>query len=221
MPARKRYTRKRAPRGKLTRLAKDVRMLKRVAIPEVKFIDTTVQTVSSTSLVKVPVSLIEQGDNSSQRDGDEILLKYLYLKGSITSEVGLGDATVDDHCRVIVLQDMQQDADGAIFSTLDFLQLDNWNSYYHADGNQKRFRVLSDKMIHLGRVGNTAGGEVFQATACSKYISLKIKLDRKLYFNGTSDTQASQGRGKIYVCYIGETYNYVIDLQARLTFQDS
>ncbi len=204
----------------LSKLEKKVNQLAKVATPEVKFFDTAVTTTSALTLVKIPVSLVGQGDTDVLRDGDEIMIKNLYVKGSVTAAVAAG-TVIDDHIRVILLQDFQQDADASVFVTLDFLQTDVWNSYYQASGNQKRFKVLSDKVYHIGAVGQSGGTETYQSTASSRAISYNIKLNRKMYFNGTATSQASQGRGKLYVCYISESTLHGIDIQARMTFQDS
>ncbi len=195
-------------------------MLKRVAIPEVKFFDTAINTATATTLVKIPVSLMADGDTSSTRDGDEIMVKNLYVKGSITAVESNGNIA-DSHTRVLIVQDNQQEPDATEFTTLDFLQTNVWNSYYNADSNQRRFRVLSDKMYHFGQVNQAADASVYQETASSKYFSLNIKLNRKMYFNGPANTQVSQGRGKLYVCYISQLVNMEVDVQARMTFQDS
>ncbi len=207
----------------LKKLERKVTKLAKVATPEIKFHDTAVTTASAVTLVKVPISLIAQGDTDSLRDGDEIMLKNLYIKGSVSTSLSAANI-VDDQIRIILLQDFQQDADATAFTTVDLLQSDVWNSFYKADGNQKRFKILSDRMHHMGVVcegTQNAGTESYQSTASNKYITQRVSLNRKMYFNGVGDTLANQGRGKLYMCYISERSLHTMDFQVRLTFQDS
>ncbi len=196
----------------ITKLQKDVKMLKRVAVPEVKFHDTAITTAGAVTLVINPVSLIAQGDTDATRDGDEIYVKNLYVKGLLAADTGSDGQLI----RFLIIQDKQQDADASVFTSTDFLQSDVWNSFYKADGNQKRFKVLSDR-VH--QIGDNQNGDSTDNNR--KYISLNAKINQKMYFNGTAATLSSAGRGKLYVCYICNAGTPVTDLQCRLTFQDS
>ncbi len=214
----KRTIRRSAP---ISRLQKDVRMLKRVAIPEIKFLDTTISFTSVISVLQIaPVSLMAQGDTDSTRDGDEVLLKNLYWKGILSNDVSAGSST-PTLTRILIVQDNQQDSDSVVFTVTDLLQTEAIDSYYKADGNHKRFKVLYDK-VHSTNVFKSET-DLTKSGMDRKWITKSHKLNRKLYFNGTAATQASQGRGKLYFCAISDHSGLGSDMefQARLTYQDS
>ncbi len=208
------------PQTSFKKLKKDVTFLKKVCTPEIKFLDTTITTVSAQTLVILPISLMAQGDTSNTRDGDNVIFKNLYVKGALN---GASNGASENFIRLMVVRDNLQDSDGNVFQSTDLLQTDDWNSFYKADGNQTRFKILSDKVHHIGD-SNTANG--LGMGTLKKYVSLKIKLNYKSYFNGTAATQASAGKGKLYLCYIdvlgaGTGTAITPDIKCRLTFQDS
>ncbi len=215
------YSSKRAPKGKVARLVKDVRMLKRVSVPEVKHFDTGVSFTDVISTLQIaPLSLMAAGDSDETRDGDQILVKNLYFKGIINNDVSAGTST-PTLTRILIVQDNQQEVDGGVFSATELLEADDLNSYYQASSNHRRFKVLYDR-VHATNVFLSAT-DLTKASMDRKWVQGSIKLNRKMYFNGTASTQSSQGRGKLYLCAISDHSSLGSDLEfiTRMTFQDS
>lgn len=209
--------------SKLSKLEKDVKQLKRVATPEVKVIDTDITDATmSTSLEANPISLVATGDDDSSRDGDTILVKNIYIRGVLHSA-----NTADGNLvRCILVQDYEQDGNASVFTTTDFLQADNLESFYQSDTNHRRFKVLYDKVHYVAPyILDTVNGVGAASTPSKKMVQIKVRLNKKIYFNGTAATQASAGRGKIYWCTLMDDISgggsVSFNGNARVTFQDS
>ncbi len=208
-------------RGKRTsdfqKLKKEVKQLKKVATPELKFIDSDLDSANvSTTLLKIPINLSAEGDSVTTRDGNQILVKDVMVRGLLTTATD--EAAVPSLTRLMVVMDYEQDST-SLFSTTDLLQSDDIDSFKKMDQNQRRFSILYDKVHYCGSQNSTTGVTTDPA---KKWIEIKIRLNRKVYYNGASATEASLGRGKLHFCLISDAANLVdFEGTSRVTFQDS
>lgn len=137
------------------------------------------------SLISMPV----QGDSVNTRDGDNLFIKSLRLKGQVAT------SGQDVRVRVIVFQWMEDNATSSPTASdilQDVTQYDILNSPYKING-PKHFKVLMDRRYVLDSPGQT-WSRLFQA-------NLKLP-QKKIQFNAGLAT----GVGQVYVMTLSDTY---------------
>jgi len=143
--------------------------------------NTFVNTVAGT-VTPVTQGII-QGDNINQRSGDTVY--PLYINMNLTFLGGVG-STQSFH-RFIVFQDMHNTGATPIVS--DILDGSLFNSTYAVIyRQQRRFKILYDKLF----------GVVTGANSNATHDQVRIKLKRKIEYNGTSNVLASNGPGSVW-----------------------
>lgn len=132
------------------------------------------------------MSLIAQGDTSSTRTGLQIHAKSL----KINMEVGfqIGDPVTS--ARLIIVQDMQNQ--GALPTVTSVLEANTLMSQWNNVNEGKRYKILYDRFINNPQPG-IASDYSFRKT---------IKINRKMYFLGSTGTQADAGKNSIYALFI-------------------
>jgi hypothetical protein len=143
--------------------------------------NTFVNTVAGT-VTPITQGII-QGDNINQRSGDVVFPLYINLNLTFLGGVG---STQSFH-RFIVFQDMLNTGASPVVS--DILDGSLFNSTYAVIyRQQRRFKILYDKLF----------GVVAGANSNASHDQVKIKLKRKIEYNGTSNVLASNGPGSVW-----------------------
>lgn len=127
----------------LDRLFKEVKALTKNAKAELRYLDTAVfaKTSVNTTASLTLLNGVERGNDTDNRESDNIFNRMLSLRFSLFGDTGGARATV----RVTVLYDRQtnEDIPGDIFQTsTEPLSMRNWNS-------RKRFVFLYDETFSL------------------------------------------------------------------------
>ncbi len=187
---------------------------------ESKFINTAVSSIvpiSGTSTV-TGISMIAQGQTELGRQSNQISIVRSQISGRIIS-----DSTEDNDtwARIIIVR--LKDTSGASAPVIEqYLQADELKSLKNMDEvRAPSFELVYDKRFLLKVAGGpTADGKVAQAQL---YYSKSWKLGKKATFTGTAATQASLGRGALYMYLMTASATNDqprFDLQVRVTFKD-
>ncbi len=163
---------------------------------ELKYIEVSSESNMPVDGGILPITQkIIQGDTSGTRDGDGINVSKLSLR----LQLALNSAATLDFCRVIVFSDNQ--ANGVYptpsGSTNGILTAADPNAAYDFPvAVRKRFKILLDKDFAMSTAGN------------SKVVQFDTKLqlgNHRVYYSGTTDAEASNSKGAIYVMLISDT----------------
>lgn len=146
---------------------------------------------------------LSQGDDSVTRDGNEIYISSVYIKGSITA----ADAT--NSVRMLVFWDSQPNSTAPVdaqlfFSPVAYPHLSTLNYDY-----RKRFRVLSDEMF------------VVDSNDPVSFYRRYIKIGRKTLYVGSSSTITGITKGALYMCMVsdsGASTHPEVTFQSRIHF---
>lgn len=183
------------------RLVKAVKKLKKAHGAELHQLNNTTALTFSSGGTIVYLATIAIGDDNADRTGasiDPISLVYRHVLRIATTGVA----------RMILFQDSQ--TYGVVPLVLDVLQTSTVDSQYNVPNQlAKRFRILKD-WLHAGVTG--------QSTALRAYRGA-IKKMNKINYAGAAATQASAGRGALYLLRVTDlaatqpTDNFTYSLQ--------
>jgi len=143
-------------------------------------------TVDSTGTL-TKISSIPQGDTDSTRDGDQLLVTRISLRGTLANS----SSDLTNVMRVIIFKWMQDDASAGPVSATDILQSLSPYSPYDRDGlRAKKFIVLLDRFLTTS----------LQGPAIMKY-----DYDSKHDFKISYSAGAVTGYSNIYVLQISDS----------------
>lgn len=146
---------------------------------------------------------LAQGDDSTNRDGNEVFISSLYIKGEITA------ADSSNLLRMLIIWDSQANSaaptDAQLFySPTAYPQLSMINYDY-----RKRFRVLSDEMF------------VVDSDDPVTFFRRYIKIGRKTQYVGSSSLIAGITKGALYCVLVsdsGAASHPLVTFQSRIHF---
>lgn len=164
------------------------------------------------------LSLISEGDASTQREGLQISPTYLECRAKIkyAKDTGVGMQPI----RVIIFQD--RDQAGTLPLVTDVLEGAYISSLYN-NVNLKRFRIVSDKICkpHQSLNPDSLGNPLANLYG---YYFMKTKLSGTIRYLTNSDNQAGQGKYNLYAIVLGDTaiggLDTDVDWNSRLTYTD-
>lgn len=185
---------------------------------EKKHHDLSATKVAASDAPVFGLSLISEGDASTQREGLQISPTYLEIRAKVkyAADNTIGNQPV----RVIIFQD--RDQAGTIPTVTSVLEQADISSVYN-NVNLKRFRILSDKVVfpRTTMVANNLGNPL---TNTYGYYSLKKKLSGTIRYLTNSNNQSGQGKYNIYAIVLGDTVIGGLDTDlawySRLTYTD-
>lgn len=164
-------------------LQQQVRRLRRS--DEIKFHDFASGITTSAAGTITYLSGITEGPGSAERIGQKI------APNKLTVRDGVIWPTVQAWYRLIIFQDNL--TTGAAPAVTDVLATAAWNaSYNHANETNKRFRILSDKILQ---------GVPATNTAIQSRVVRRVRLNQVKYI-GATNAQASASVGALYALRI-------------------
>jgi len=179
------------------KLSKDVRRIKKKLVqfdPEKKQVMYSSSGASFPTLGSITLlSNVGAGDGVSQRDGHQIVPRYLILRMNLAH-----DSTVNvSACRVMIFQDKQQVGDSTPgVSTLLYDNTGNLGTISPlSELTKTRFKVLKDSTMLMDYYNRT------------KQITWKIKLSGYIEYNGNATTDIQ--KNGIYMLVISDQPTYV------------
>lgn len=154
---------------------------------ELKFNDVSrITTVDSASGDIFALNLVAQGDNFNNRDGREIIVKSVLIRGTFSV------ADSYNIIRMMLLWDI--DPDGSLPVLADILESPaNPTHSAIAINNTKRFVVLRDKMFKIDTDDPIVNFKLYR------------KLNHKSTFIGTTAAIASLERGGLYLFCVSDS----------------
>lgn len=183
--------RKFAKKNTVKKLVSRVRALEKA--PELKVLDAGYGNISANATAGLTFTKINppaQGDAAGQRDGDQLLLKSISLRGEWDCQT-----TQTNRMRVLVLQWLEDDAvtaPSAVQILQDITGGEELNSFYRVRPGHK-FKVLMDKRIYYDS-NNASSNKPFVFSVGEK----KLKIAKQAFNAG-----AITGVGNVYLLTMG------------------
>ncbi len=183
---------------------------------ETKYIDTVISNntpVAGTSGGPYALTLVNQGDTTLTRDGDEIYVHSLQIRGMITAD----DTPVKGSVGRMILYKSNLNLEGNMPIITDILEADNVVGFREHD-RIGDFKVLMDYQFVI----NPTGLQTQTPIELFKYYK-RFKSPLKCTYSGTGGGSADLDRGHLYLqlmCDQPTNSQLVWDLKSRVTFKD-
>lgn len=156
-----------------------------VLTAETKYFETfvSVSNLTQTALI-ISLSNIAQGDNYNQRNGNQVLHKYLQYNWNVRQYAGTSQAL--QYTAMLILDRQANGGTPLISDILDTNTLPAWFAMKNIFRNQERFRILKTHKQRCGEPGNDNG-------VVNDYIDLTTldMKDRVVRFPGVSGNDPS------------------------------
>lgn len=193
---------------------------------ELKFVDSS----NSQTLVKTPAGSeiddgtmlclngIAQGDGENQRDGREVVVKSVTVKGQVALPAA-ADISVSGPVFIALVLDQQ--TNGAQFNAEDVYEQPLANQAVSVFRNLEytgRFRVLATKRIDLNPSGGAGNGTTNNRVETSKAFSFYRKLNIPVRYTGTGATVANITDNSLHLMAIGQSTAIEIAWASRVRF---
>jgi hypothetical protein len=152
--------------------------------------------------------LIPEGSDYNERTGRSIKLKSIAIKAQLKVNATAELNTI----RVMVVRTLLNSSSAPTVS--DVLQSVDINSFRNRENNQRSFNVLYDRNITLSLDNDNE----------YKQFSFYKKLDSHMYFSGTAATEASSGKGAIYLMLLSDqsvNTPTMANCHTRITYVDN
>lgn len=202
----KRYYKKKAPSRWATysaagsQLVKDVAMIKGLVNAEEKTLDNSSSTSISTTAGVTNLTLIAQGADRFNRNGNSIKAKSLFVHGLLY----MNASATSTACRIVYFIDHQ--ADGTAPTQAELFAAGNLNSPLNID-NSGRFKVLFDKVCMLSPQRPDLDIKVY------------IPLNHHVKYAGSTASEANSRMGQIYRFVLSDQVSTTPNYQAAERFR--
>ena len=200
---------------RIARIAKKVTL----STEEPRYADVSISgttPIAGTSLITL-LSGIAQGDDFNERDGDQIHLNSIQIKGYI-QDTATATSSVDTIVRIILVRQLG-DCEGAAPAMTDILTADaveNLRNFFL----RGEYKVYYDK-VHVIRASDDYVTDLVEHVRTIKYYK-RFKRPKKLTYKGAASGIATCRRGHFFLITMtnqANTYQPTWDLKARLIFR--
>lgn len=165
---------------------------------ELKYVDIAAagyacDTTGSVTLL----SGIATGDDNNTRDGRQVTIKSVQLRGNIQPQ---DDTSGPNHARVMLVWD---NAPNGTIATIANILTASAATSFPLVNNSQRFTILYDHSFIQGKVSTTAT-QTFASGQMTDPIKVYLKMNNVAQYNGTGATIASVQNGALYLVTIGD-----------------
>lgn len=176
------------------------KIVHKIVPEELKFIDTAMTTggINTTGAIDL-ISYCTVGDEANTRDGREIWLRSVWIRGIVQP---FDDLITDFHGRIMIVWD--KDPNGVAMTISNLLAGATSLQFRNLD-NRDRFKIIYDQEFVVGKRDVTATQAFSSADprCIERFIDLKRHKLKMVYNSGTAGTIADVNNGALYVVQIG------------------
>lgn len=202
---------------KTNKYRRDVLPLVRKGRVETKFFDSSATfNVTTANQIFRLINGIADGDGDSDRTGNQINLKNVYLRYRVHADFPAQSAATDppksDTCRVMLVYDRQTNQ--ALPSPNSYLTADNASTSMNNMEARGRYFTLYDQMHNLSERG-----------VLSETVTKVIPLNTTTQFTGTNGAIANITNGALYLLILCESHSNnpawsTVTYKARIRYTD-
>lgn len=191
---------------------------------ELKYVDTDLASgenlYDSTGFAEC-LNLIAVGDDNTSRDGRQVTIKSVQVKGLIQNF----DATTGpSRARTMLVWDNANNSASTSAATLIAAVLTSASPYaFPLVDNQNRFTILWDSNEYIGGI-NTTATQTYAQTPVGCVIDVYKKINQVTQYSGTTAAIGSIQNGALWLITIGNQSagaGAVLNGQARVRFTDN
>lgn len=165
---------------------------------ELKYVDTASATyVGDTTGTVTLINGVAVGDDNTTRDGRQITLKSVQVRGSFQNVDATSGASM---CRLLLVWDNA--ANGSLATITQILSASTSNSFPNVD-NSNRFTILSDTQYVVGPYVNTATQAIAPSPGVAA-VNIYKKLNSITQYSSTTSDIASIQNGALLMVTIGD-----------------
>lgn len=193
--------------------------------PELKYVDTALTAgthIYGTTGLATPINLLAVGDDNNTRDGREVCIKSVQIKGVIRPLFASSAVSYPTRCRTMLVWDNANNSTATSSANLTAALLTAVNSYsFPLVNNQQRFTILWDSAQPMGYMDNDAYGSV--GPGC-QVVDFYKKLNVSTQYSGTTAVIESIQNGALWFVTLGDTADAnapVFYGNARVRFTDA
>ena len=185
---------------------------------ELKFVDLAVSNYACDTAGSVTaLNLVAVGDDYNSRDGRQVTIKSVQLRGLILPQ---DQNTLNTFARVMLVWDNA--ANGTLATIAQILTAATSNSFPLVD-NAHRFTVLMDRSFAVGRNQDTAT-QAYSNSPNVHTLEFYRKMDSVAQYSGTAANIASVQNGALLLVTIGNSgagQGANFEAATRVRFTDS
>lgn len=189
---------------------------------ELKYVDTTFASdgVYDTTGLARPVNLIAVGDDNTTRDGRQVTIKSVQVKGLIEPVDGVTNNTL---CRTMLVWDNANNSASTTSAALIAALLTSASSVaFPLVDNANRFTILWDSYHALGSF-QTGATLSYPAVPGAKVVDYYRKMNSVSQYSGTTAAIGSIQNGALWLVTIGNSAagaGGIFSGQVRVRFTD-
>jgi len=191
---------------------------------ELKYVDTPLNAATAvydTTGLATCVNLLAVGDDNTSRDGRQVTIKSVSLKGIITPA---DDSIGYTLCRSMLVWDNANNSASTSSATLIAAVLDSVSPYsFPKVDNQNRFTILWDSLKSIGKLSITAT-QTFAAGQMHHPVKYYRKMNNITQYSGTTAAIGSIQNGALWFITIGDqaaANGGIFDGIVRVRFTDN
>lgn len=171
------------------------------SIPELKVVDTAIPAADfDTTGIVIPLNEIAAGDDFNNRDGRQVKIQSVELRGLIQPE--LSTFMVPHLARLMLVWDAAPNSAAAVATMTQILTAASATSFPNVN-NSQRFTVLKDMTWAFGVINNTAT-QAFAVDSAVASVHWYQKLDEITIYDGTTGTIDEIQNGALLLVVIGD-----------------
>jgi len=185
---------------------------------ELKYVDTANASYACDTTGSVTcLNLLAVGDDNTTRDGRQVTIKSVQLKGILRPQDGVVSNTL---ARVMLIWDNANNSAAAVPAITDILVASNSKTFVNIN-NSQRFTVLVDQIYACGQIDTTAG-QAIAGSLTAQPVAIYKKMNAVTQFSGTTATIGSIQNGALYLVTLGDqgvndAYNLSCAVRVRFT----
>lgn len=173
--------------------------------PELKYVDTALTAgthIYGTTGLATPINLLAVGDDNTTRDGRQVTIKSVQIKGVIRPLFAGAAVSYPSRCRSMLIWDNANNSVATSSATLIAAALTAATSYsFPLVNNQERFTILWDSAKPMGYMDNDTYGS--NSPGC-QVVDFYKKLNCTAQYSGTTAVIESIQNGALWFVTLGD-----------------
>jgi len=185
---------------------------------ELKYLDVPAGTMACDTTGAVAcLNLLAVGDDNTTRDGRQVTIKSVQIKGIIRPQ---DTGTLNTMARVLLVWDNANNSAAAVPTITQILSASGSQSFPLID-NANRFTILMDQSFPVAYFNNTATQAVAGAPTVH-LVEKYLKINQVTQYSGTTNTIGSIQNGSLLLVTIGDQAtgdgaNLIVATRVRFT----
>ena len=188
---------------------------------ELKYVDVrNVNVALTTAWSVVPINLLLQGSDNTQRIGRKVIMKSILFNGNVFNLATTSlNAFNGGYCRFAIIYDTQPNSVATPPLGTDIFQNDDPNSPMNLN-YRDRFQVVLDVRKQVSAFAMDTTPKLIAGSPSNSFWKKYKKMNKETIYSGTGATIGSVATGALYLCVISDAAVTAFDYHTRVRFTD-